>query len=252
MGFLHEGHLTLCDVARRHAELIVMSSFVNPLQFGAGEDLERYPRDAERDAQLAAERGVDILFTPTAAGMYPNSTVAARVAAPGLSDRLCGRFRPGHFEGVLTVVAKLFNIVAPDIAVFGRKDLQQLALVRRMVRDLNFPVDIVAGPIVREDDGLALSSRNIYLDGGARAHALSLSRALGAAQDAFSNGEADPAALVAAAKAAFDSVAGVDVQYIDVVDADTLDVPAEARVGHAVAIAAHIGGTRLIDNHILE
>lgn len=252
MGFLHEGHLTLCDVARQHADFLVMSSFVNPLQFGAGEDLDRYPRNAERDARLAEDRGVDIMFAPTATAMYPDGAAEVRVMAPALSDRLCGRFRPGHFEGVLTVVAKLFNIVAPDTAVFGRKDLQQLALVRRMVRDLNFPIEIVAAPIIREDDGLALSSRNVYLDTEGRAHALFLSGALTAAQEAFSNGETDPAALVAATAAVFESAAGVDVQYIELVDADTLDVPAEARAGHAVAMAAHVGGTRLIDNHILE
>jgi pantoate--beta-alanine ligase len=251
MGYLHEGHLSLCDVARQHADFLVLSAFVNPLQFGAGEDLDRYPRDMERDRALAAERAVDLMFAPAAAEMYPDGGAAVVVTAPALADRLCGRFRPGHFDGVLTVVAKLFNIVSPDVAVFGRKDLQQAALIRAMVRDLDFSVNVVLGPIVREADGLALSSRNIYLGAAERSAALSLGRSLQAAQDAFAAGETDPARVTAAARQLLDRESGVRVQYVEVVDADTLDAPASAAPGHAVAVAAHVGATRLIDNHLL-
>jgi pantoate--beta-alanine ligase len=252
MGFLHEGHLSLCDVAHLHADYVVMSVFVNPLQFGPAEDLDRYPRDLARDARLAAARGVHLLFTPHEVDMYPSGPALVRVLAPDLSDRLCGRFRPGHFEGVLTVVAKLFNIVEPAVAVFGRKDLQQAALIRRMVADLNFPVDIRVAPLVREADGLALSSRNVYLEGPAREAALSLHHSLRAAQAAFAAGETDPAALVAAARAILDRQSGVSVEYVEVVDVDSLETPAQARRGAAVAVAARVGATRLIDNHVLD
>jgi pantoate--beta-alanine ligase len=251
MGFLHEGHLALCDLARAHADFLVMSIFVNPLQFGAGEDLERYPRDLERDSALAALRGVDLLFTPGTDEMYPRGDARVRVHAPGLQDRLCGRHRPGHFTGVLTVVAKLFNLVRPDVAVFGQKDLQQLVLIRRMVDDLDFAVDVVAAPIVRESDGLAMSSRNVYLDPPGRAAATALQRALQAAQAAFSAGETDPARLAGAARTILDGEAGVSAQYVEVVDTTSLETPPRAATGDAVAIAAHVGGTRLIDNHIL-
>jgi pantoate--beta-alanine ligase len=252
MGYLHEGHLALCDEARRHTDFLVLSVFVNPLQFGAGEDLERYPRSLERDAQLAAGRGTDLLFAPALTEMYPAGPAQVRVSAPGLDDRLCGRFRPGHFQGVLTIVAKLLNIVHPDVAVFGQKDLQQAALIRRMVRDLDFPVEIRVAPVVREPDGLALSSRNVYLDADERVAARALSRALRAAQAAFAAGEDRPDVLVAAARAILEGESGVSVQYVEVVDADSLDTPARARPGNAVAVAAHVGRTRLIDNHLLQ
>jgi pantoate--beta-alanine ligase len=251
MGFLHEGHLSLCDIARRRADVVVLSIFVNPLQFGVGEDLARYPRDIQRDARLAASRGVDILFVPDPAQVYPEGGAAVRVRAPDLEDRLCGRFRPGHFEGVLTIVAKLFNIVPADVAVFGQKDLQQLALVRRMTSDLNFALEIVAGPVIREPDGLALSSRNAYLDPDARRAATALYRSLQAAQAAFSAGEHDPAGLAGAARAILDAAGGVTTQYVEVVDVISLDTPSHARPGHAVAVAAVVGETRLIDNHLL-
>jgi pantoate--beta-alanine ligase len=167
MGYLHEGHLTLADAARQHGDVVVMSIYVNPLQFGPSEDLARYPRDLERDAQLARARGVDIIFAPSDQEMY-DGRPAVTVHAAELSDRLCGKFRPGHFEGVLTVVAKLFNIVQPNVAVFGQKDFQQWVLIRRMVKDLSFDLEIVVAPIVREADGLALSSRNVYDQGRAR------------------------------------------------------------------------------------
>jgi pantoate--beta-alanine ligase len=251
MGYLHEGHLQLCDAARAHADAVVMSVFVNPLQFGAGEDLDRYPRDIERDAGLAAGRGVDVLFTPDVAEVYPDGGARVRVHAPGLDDRLCGRYRPGHFEGVLTVVAKLLNMVRPDSAVFGQKDLQQYVLIRRMVQDLDFGTAVIIAPIVRDADGLALSSRNVYLSAEQRQAATALSRALGAAQDAFGRGETGPAALIAVAAAILAGEPGVSPQYIELVEPELLETPARAAPGHVVAIAAHVGSTRLIDNHIL-
>jgi pantoate--beta-alanine ligase len=251
MGYLHDGHLSLIDQARDRADVIVVSIFVNPLQFGPTEDLDRYPRDLARDQQLVQERGVDLLFTPAAAELYPAGPPHTRITAPALTQRLCGAYRPGHFEGVLTVVAKLFNVVVPDVAVFGRKDLQQAALIRRMVIDLDFDIEIIVAPIVREPDGLAMSSRNSYLDARARSSARALRRALDAAQSAFSAGERTPGALRAAARAVLDADAGVRVQYIELVDPETLDTPERARPGDAIALAAIVGSTRLIDNHVL-
>lgn len=251
MGYLHEGHLTLIDHARERAEYTVVSIFVNPLQFGPGEDLERYPRDLERDQQLARQRGTDLLFTPSAAELYPAGAPATRITARALTDRLCGAHRPGHFEGVLTVVAKLFHLVTPDVSVFGQKDLQQAVLIRRMVSDLDFGVEIVVAPIVREPDGLALSSRNRYLDPAQRSSARALSQALAAAQRAFAAGERAPAALVATARDVLAADAGVRPQYIELVDPETLDPPERARPGDAVALAAFLGSTRLIDNQLL-
>lgn len=251
MGALHEGHLQLCDIARSNADLVVLSIFVNPLQFAPTEDFERYPRDLERDAGLVATRGVSIVFAPDAAEVYPDGTAQVRVHAPELSDVLCGSFRPGHFEGVLTVVAKLFNMVRPDCAVFGQKDLQQAVLIRRMARDLDFELEVVVGPIVRDRDGLAMSSRNAYLSADERRSALSLYRSLQAAQQAFDSGRTDPADIIAAAAATLDAEAGVAVQYVEVVDPEALVRPDRVKRGDAVAVAAHVGGTRLIDNHVL-
>ena len=252
MGALHEGHLQLCDIARRNADVVMVSIFVNPLQFGPAEDFDRYPRDLARDARLAADRGVELIFAPEPGEMYPEGEAAVRVHAPVLGQVLCGRFRPGHFEGVLTVVAKLFNMVQPDCAVFGRKDLQQAALIRRMARDLDFAVEVLIGPIVREADGLAMSSRNAYLSSAERASALALYRSLQAAQAAFSGGATDAAELTAAAVAILDAEPGVSTQYVEVVDPWSLAAPSRVEPGHAVAVAAFAGGTRLIDNHVLE
>ncbi|HEX6306693.1 MAG TPA: pantoate--beta-alanine ligase [Longimicrobiales bacterium] len=252
MGALHDGHLQLCEVARRNGDIVVMSIFVNPLQFGPGEDLEKYPRGLEHDARLAADCGVAVLFAPATDEILPDGSSFVRVHAPGLDSVLCGRFRPGHFEGVLTVVAKLFNIVRPDVAVFGQKDLQQATLIRRMVRDLNYDIELIVAPTVREPDGLALSSRNAYLTPEERTSGLALNRALQAAQRAFADGERDPAALVAVADAILRQEPGVSPQYVEVVDPDTLRTPGAAARGHAVAIAAHVGATRLIDNVILS
>jgi pantoate--beta-alanine ligase len=251
MGYLHEGHLCLVDAARAACDVVVLSIFVNPLQFGAGEDLERYPRDLDRDAELARSRGVHLLFAPGTDEVYPRGPNAVRVTAPGLSDRLCGAFRPGHFEGVLTVVVKLFGIVAPDVAVFGQKDLQQAVLIRRMVEDLDMPIRVEVAPVVREADGLAMSSRNIYLSPAQRQAARALSRSLSAAQEAFSGGTTDPTEVRAAARAILEGEPGVSVQYVEVVDTQTLDTPEGVRGGNAVAVAAFVGTTRLIDNHVL-
>jgi pantoate--beta-alanine ligase len=252
MGFLHQGHLSLVERARAHSDLVVMSIFVNPLQFGPKEDLATYPRDFERDSRLAEEQGVDLLFVPTDGEMYPSTRPQITLVAPELTDRLCGHFRPGHFEGVLTVVAKLFNIVQPDVAVFGQKDYQQSMLIRRMVRDLDMPIDIQVAPIVREPDGLALSSRNVYLDADSRRAALTLNRALGAAADTFRNGERTVAALLAAAYAVLEPETAVRVQYLEIVNPDNLAPVESASAGDVAAIAAFVGRTRLIDNAILS
>ena len=254
MGYLHEGHLALVDAARASVGaggFVVMSVFVNPLQFGPGEDLDRYPRDLPRDAKLAAGRGVSLLFAPTTEQMYPAGEPQVHVVPGAMADRLCGAFRPGHFRGVLTVVAKLLNLVQPDVAVFGRKDFQQATLIRRMVRDLDVPVEIVVAPTVRESDGLALSSRNLYLSPPDRQAALALSRALAAGQAAFAAGERDAAALLARARAVLDAEPRVRLQYLELADPDTLE-PAERADGRSVlAVAAHLGATRLIDNAAL-
>jgi pantoate--beta-alanine ligase len=247
MGYLHEGHLTLADVARQHGDVVIMSIYVNPLQFGPSEDLARYPRDLERDAQLARARGVDIIFAPSDQEMY-DGRPAVTVHAAELSDRLCGKFRPGHFEGVLTVVAKLFNIVQPDLAVFGQKDFQQSVLIRRMVKDLSFDLEIAVAPIIREADGLALSSRNVYLSADERARALSLSRALRAAQAAYQSGTRQPAALTKVARELIAATPGVQLQYVELVAAETLAPPDDVKPDHVLAVAAVVGKTRLIDN----
>ena len=250
MGALHEGHLTLIDRARQSAGCVVMSLFVNPLQFGPNEDFARYPRDRDGDARLAAARGVDIMFAPQPAEIYrPGRDIS--VAPTALASRWDGASRPGHFTGVLTVVAKLFNIVQPDVAIFGQKDFQQVTLVRAMVRDLDFPIQIVVAPTVREPDGVALSSRNAYLDPPDRRRARVLSRAIFAMRDAFDGGERSAAALEALGNAAVSAEREVELEYLAVVDPDTLEPVPLASPGCIVAIAARIGKTRLIDNVIL-
>jgi pantoate--beta-alanine ligase len=250
MGYLHEGHLTLVDEARRRADTVILSIFVNPLQFGPAEDLARYPRDLPRDRALASARGVDALFVPTAAAMYPPGSQVLLSPGP-IAERWEGAARPGHFTGVLTAVAKLFHLVEPDLACFGQKDVQQLTLVRRMVRDLDWPVEIVAVPTVREPDGLALSSRNAYLGADDRQRAVVLSRALQAAHRAWRGGEARAAALEAKVRQELGTEPTVEVEYISIADPEAL-APVDTADEHTVvAIAARIGGTRLIDNIIL-
>jgi pantoate--beta-alanine ligase len=250
MGSLHEGHLSLVDLARGEAETVAMSVFVNPLQFGPGEDLARYPRNLARDRAVARERRVDLLFVPEAAEMYPAGE-EVRVVAGETASRWEGAVRPGHFDGVLTVVAKLFHLVEPDVAVFGQKDIQQLTLVRRMVEDLNWPVRIVSAPISREDDGLARSSRNVYLSPTQREDALALNRSLRAAAAAFARGERDADGLVRIVREALETQRQLVVDYIAVVEPVRLTPVAVAEAGTIVAIAARVGSTRLIDNVIL-
>lgn len=250
MGALHEGHLRLVDESRRRADVTVMSIFVNPLQFGAGEDLARYPRPIEGDRLLASARGVDALFLPEVAEMYPPGA-ATRVVPGPAAERWEGAARPGHFAGVLTVVAKLFHIVQPDLACFGQKDWQQATLVRQMARDLDFPLEVVVVPTVREPDGLALSSRNAYLDEAARAAATAIPAALRTVVDRYRAGEAGPEALAAAARAVLDVHRGVAAEYIAVMDPVTLEPVTRAGDDTVVAIAARVGSTRLIDNVIL-
>jgi len=250
MGYLHEGHLSLVDRAREVADFVVLSIFVNPLQFGPGEDLATYPRDPDRDAALARERGVDLVFAPSAGEMYAGEP-AVRVVPVRMADRLCGAFRPGHFEGVLTVVAKLFNVIQPDVAVFGQKDYQQAVLIRAMVRDLDVPVEIEVAPTVREPDGLAMSSRNEYLDDAARHRATRLWQGLRTATDAFRSGEQEPARLCGRVEDAL-ADAAIEAEYVELVNRETLEPLELARPGGVLAVAAVVDGTRLIDNIVLE
>ncbi len=250
MGFLHEGHLSLMREGRRRATLLVASSFVNPIQFGPNEDLAGYPRDFDRDCELMRTVAVDVVFAPEAAAVYP-ADFQTRVEVTGLTQGLCGRSRPGHFRGVTTVVAKLFNIVKPHLALFGEKDFQQLCAIRRMVHDLHFDIEIVGMPIVREPDGLAMSSRNAYLSPAEREQALSLSRALGAACDRFAAGGATPQELIRIATGHLAEAPDIRVDYVEVVDAETLKPASALDRPVLLAIAARVGRTRLIDNIVL-
>ncbi len=250
MGYLHEGHLALVDEARRRADSVVLSIFVNPLQFGPREDLARYPRDLPRDRSLAAGRGVHTIFVPQASDMYPAGS-EVRVVPGAMAERWEGAARPGHFTGVLTVVAKLFHLTQPDIACFGQKDIQQLALIRRMVRDLDWPLEIATVRTVREEDGLAMSSRNAYLSAPDRARAAVLSRALRAAHDLWRAGETRADAIEARLRDVMRKEPEVTVEYIAVVDPESLVPVKTANETTIVALAARIGTTRLIDNIVL-
>ena len=250
MGALHTGHISLVERSKRDTDVTVMSIFVNPLQFGPNEDLSSYPRPVEDDEAMAREAGVDILFRPDVREMYPSGREVSVTAAAVASDWE-GASRPGHFDGVLTVVAKLFNIVQPDISVFGRKDLQQAVLVSAMVHDLDMPLTIIVAPIVREHDGLALSSRNRYLSESDRKAALSLNQSLKEVRRAFARGERNTAALEAAGRAVLDHEAGVKTDYFAVVDGSTLSRHETADRSFAVIVAARVGSTRLIDNMTL-
>jgi pantoate--beta-alanine ligase len=250
MGALHEGHLALVDEARRRADRVVLSVFVNPLQFGPNEDFQRYPRDLERDRALAAARGVDLLFAPTAETMYPPGAETRVVPGPA-ARRWEGEARPGHFAGVLTVVLKLFHLVEPDVAIFGQKDIQQATLIRRMVADLDLDLEFVLVPTVRESDGVALSSRNAYLGADDRIAARALSRGLRAADQAWRGGIRDAATLRDIIAGELRVSPGVVPDYIAVVDPETLEPVPTATTGTIVAVAARVGPTRLLDNHIL-
>jgi pantoate--beta-alanine ligase len=250
MGYLHEGHLHLVDEARRRADAVVMSVYVNPLQFGPTDDLARYPRDLARDRTLARARGVDALFAPADVVMYPPGSEIRVIPGP-TADRWEGAARPGHFAGVLTVVAKLFHLVEPDVALFGRKDIQQAVLVRQMVRDLDWPLEIVVVPTVREPDGLALSSRNAYLGPAERRQAVGLSAALAAAHQAFVAGERQAAALDALMRRRIGAEPALTLEYLAIVEPRTLTPVETVDASTVLAVAARLGRTRLIDNIIL-
>lgn len=253
MGYLHDGHLSLLRAARAECDVVVMSLFVNPSQFGPGEDLERYPRDERRDLQLAAEAGADLVYAPSVAEVYPEGFATAVEVAGGLTDVLDGdpaRRGPEHFRGVTTIVAKLFNTVGPDVAYFGQKDAQQAAVIRRMARDLDFPLRVAVLPTVREPDGLAMSSRNAYLEPGDRERAVALSRALATVER-----EARAASLAAGLKAGRRELAaaGIEPEYLEA--RDPADLTPVAELGDRpvlVAVAARVGAARLIDNLVIE
>jgi len=250
MGALHEGHLSLVQAAKAACNVVAASIFVNPTQFGPNEDLAKYPRSFERDRDLLEKEGVDLLFAPSVEEMYPESAMTW-VTVEGLSDKLDGRSRPGHFRGVTTVVAKLFHIVEPNAAFFGQKDAAQVAIIRRMVRDLNLPVQIVAGPIVREADGLAMSSRNAYLDPQQRKQALVLQCSLQSVEKSWREGERDAAKLLAAGQKEITGEKSIRLDYFEIVDPASLDPLGTAAQGALVAVAAFVGTTRLIDNILL-
>jgi len=250
MGALHDGHLSLIDEAKRVADTVVMSVFVNPLQFGPSEDFDRYPRTLDDDAKMAAKRGVDLLFTPTREDMYPEHAPVVIVHPGSVGKEWEGAVRPHHFEGVLTVVAKLFHIVMPDVAVFGQKDLQQAAAIKAMVRDLNFPVGILVAPTVRDPDGLAMSSRNRYLSPKDRELGLILSKALFAMRDAFARGERRASALEAIGWRMLERVVGLTPRYLAAVNADTFQRVSNVHHGDAAVGAVRVGETKLIDNII--
>jgi pantoate--beta-alanine ligase len=245
MGALHEGHAALIAAARRSAEHVIVTVFVNPLQFGPGEDFDRYPRTWDNDLQICARAGVSVVFAPSRDEMYPHGDPAVRVVAGPLGERLEGAHRPGHFDGVLTVVLKLMHLTRPDVALYGAKDAQQLALIRRMVRDLDVPTRVVGVPTVREDDGLALSSRNRYLSPEERTHALALFRALAAGAAAAAD---RPAAVVQAARDVLAAEGGIDVDYVEIVDDESWQPAGPETVTGRLLVAGRVGTTRLIDN----
>ena len=252
MGYLHQGHLSLIRAADNECDTVVVSVFVNPTQFGPGEDYGKYPRDMGRDKRLAEEAGADLLFAPEAGEMYPEGADTVVEVGPRLTGGLCAAGRPGHFRGVATVVAKLFNIVLPDKAYFGQKDAQQAAVIRRMVRNLNMPVEIRVMPTVREDDGLAESSRNIYLSAGQRQKALSLYRALRRAREMVDAGRVAAGEVREEMLKVLNGQGGVDVEYVEIVDAEDLQPVGAVRNNTLIAVAAKVGDTRLIDNVIID
>jgi pantoate--beta-alanine ligase len=251
MGALHEGHLSLIRAAKSSSDVVAASIFVNPTQFGPNEDLAKYPRSFERDCELLEREGVDLLFAPSVEEMYPAGAVTW-VTVEDLSNKLDGGSRPGHFRGVTTVVSKLFHIVEPDAAFFGQKDAAQVAVIRRMVRDLNLQVEIVVCPIVREPDGLAMSSRNAYLDPVQRKQALVLHRSLTRVRKLVDAGEVSAAKIAAAAKEEFSAEPAVRLDYLEIVAPDTLDPLEDVSQGALVAVAAYVGSTRLIDNVLIS
>ena len=250
MGYLHAGHLSLLQEGRQRGDLLVLSIFVNPTQFGPNEDLASYPRSLESDCELARAAGTDLVFVPAASALYPPAA-STWVNVEGLTEVLCGASRPQHFRGVTTVVTKLFNLVQPDLALFGCKDFQQLAVIRRMVRDLDIPVEIVGMPIVREGDGLALSSRNVYLAPGERQQALVLSRAIATARQLVANGEEDVDAILAVLLALISGMPDARIDYLQICHQGTLQEQKKVDSDSVLLLALFIGKTRLIDNSFL-
>jgi pantoate--beta-alanine ligase len=251
MGYFHEGHVALMREAKKLTDTVVVSIFVNPTQFGPSEDLDKYPRDLDRDRGMAQAAQADILFMPSVQEMYPDG-YATYVDVGGITQVLCGRNRPGHFRGVATVVTKLLNIVQPDIALFGEKDWQQLAVIKKLVADLNMNVKIIGIPTVREEDGLAMSSRNTYLSPEARTAALVLSKSLKLAQNMVDNGETDTHAIIAALREAIEQEMLVKIEYVEVCDPESLAPLKEVGADALVAIAARVGAARLIDNTLIR
>jgi pantoate--beta-alanine ligase len=251
MGYLHAGHLSLLAQGRRRSDVLALSIFVNPIQFGPQEDLARYPRDLDGDLEKARAAGVDVVFAPEDRAMYPSPPLT-RVVVSRLAEGLCGARRPGHFEGVATVVTKLFQLVQPHVAVFGEKDYQQLAVIRQMVRDLDLGVEIVGAPIVREPDGLAMSSRNAYLSADERRQALSLSRGLDAAAALLAGGERQASPLRAAVERELAAAPLARLDYVELRDAESLETVERVERPALLAVAAFVGATRLIDNRVLS
>jgi len=252
MGYLHEGHLSLVRKARELCDTVIVSIFVNPIQFGEGEDYDRYPRDLSRDLDLLQKEGVDAVFAPKVKSMYPEREQTMVEPPAGLENKMCGRNRPGHFRGVTTVVSKLFNICLPDMAFFGQKDAQQALIVEKMVRDLNFPVRIVKGEIIREPDGLAMSSRNVYLSPEEREKATVLYRSLLMARDLINRGEREPSRVREAMLEMIKQVDGAQVDYVEIYNANDLSELEEIKGQVLLALAVRFGTTRLIDNLLVE
>jgi len=252
MGFFHEGHLSLMEQARQECDIVVVSLFVNPTQFGQGEDFEQYPRDELRDAELAQSTGIDYIFQPSVKEMYPESFNTTVVPGSTLTDKMCGSSRSGHFEGVATVVTKLFNIIQPERAYFGQKDAQQLVVIKSFVRDLNLPIEIIGMPIIREEDGLAKSSRNIYLSHKEREQALGLYRAICLGEGLVKGGLLKRSDLIRKVKEYLLSQPGLEVDYFEAVQAEDLSAPNILKGKIILAGAVKVGSTRLIDNKLLE
>ena len=247
MGYLHEGHISLMECSKKDNDITVVSVFVNPIQFGKNEDYYKYPRDIDRDLEICSKVGVNYLFNPSQREMYPEG-YSTYVVVEGITEVLCGAYREGHFKGVATVVNKLFNIVKPDRAYFGKKDYQQLKVIQRMVKDLNMDVEVIGCPLIREKDGLALSSRNKYLSPEERKSALSISKALFEAKKRFEEGETNSEVLKKLIRDIISSYPNTKIQYVEIVDGETLKFKEKAEKGDVIAIAVYVGDTRLIDN----
>lgn len=252
MGFLHSGHMSLIKRAKKENDLVVVSVFVNPTQFAPGEDLESYPRDIEKDYKNSIEAGADIIFNPDASEMYPEESSTFVLVEGDITEKLCGRSRPTHFKGVTTIVAKLFNIIKPTSAYFGQKDAQQVAVIEKMVRDLNFDVDIIACELIREEDGLAMSSRNVYLNKEERSQALILSKSLLGVKELFLNGEKNSSKLIEYLVSQLNTKDLAEIDYIEILDAKNLKEIDFIDRKALVALAVRFGNTRLIDNIYLE